>query len=201
MRGPIAQSEDELSREIHQFFADELDKSDFKGIVGVGEKQQVLMNLTIGRDPKSRGWRYYFGLQQQDIVFYLLSEGHVPVLSESPATYHWLAEPELSSRKIRVPLLACELKLKRNVNTHQLITYSRIAEQVRDVHPHCGYFLIVGGAGSHTFMPETVLRQAKGFNRVFLNWETEHETIWSDILSHLCYLRDRAKLIGGGEAA
>ena len=45
-------------------------------------------------------------------------------------------------------------------------------------------------------MPETILRQAKGFTRIFLNWEEEKAIIWKDIENHLIYLRDRLKLFG-----
>jgi len=194
-----AESEDELSLEILKVFSRKLQERGFGEAVGVAEKQQIMMNVTIGRDPKSHKWLYYFGLQQQDIVFHLQSkEGTIELLPQPLATYHWLSA---QAKSILVPLLVCELKLRRNVTSHHLITYSKIAEQIRDVHPHCGYFLIVGGAGDKNFMPETVLRQAKGFNRVFLDWENEQEVIWADIESHLEYLRKRAKVIGGGEAA
>ncbi len=44
-------------------------------------------------------------------------------------------------------------------------------------------------------MPETLLRQAKTFDRVYVNWEEEREVIWQDIVNHLTYLRDRAGVI------
>ncbi len=201
MSTPPAQTEDLLSLEIEEFFASRLRLSSFGGFIEVASKQQVIMNLTMGKSPKSGHWQYYIGLQQQDLVFYHSSDtGGVPLL-DGPVAYHWLSKVEIAARTIRVPLLVCELKLRRTVTTHQMITYSKIAEEVRNVHPHCGYFFIVGGAGSRTFMPETVLRQAKGFNRVFLDWENQQDKIWSDVEAHLTYLRDRAHLMDQPEVA
>jgi hypothetical protein len=161
------------------------------------------MNLTIGREPKSGEWRYFIGLQQQDLVFYLAdSAGDIQLLEQPLATYHWLSRAEHIEKRLRVPLLVCELKLKRNLTTHQLITYSSIAEQIKSVHPHCGYFLIAGGQATREFMHETILRQAKAFDRVFLDWDQQKsDRIWPDIQAHLTYLRDRARIIGGESAA
>lgn len=191
----LAQTEDLLSLEVEKFLASKLRATDFSDFVEVAAKQQVIMNLTVGKASKSGQWQYYFGLQQQDLVFYSIADsGAVPLLS-GPVAYHWLSRVEIAAQTVRVPLCVCELKLRRSVTTHQLITYSKIAEDVRNVHPHCGYFLIVGGVGGRTFMPETVLRQAKGFNRVFLDWENQRDTVWSNVEAHLTYLRDRAQLI------
>jgi hypothetical protein len=44
-------------------------------------------------------------------------------------------------------------------------------------------------------MPETILRQAKGFDRVYLDWEAEKDNVWSDVLDHLTYLEGRASVI------
>ena len=128
-----AQSEDELSEEVELFFATKLKSAGLGGQIEAKAKQQVLMNLTVGRDPKSDDWRYYFGLQQQDIVFHLKGDdGCLPLLEGGSQAYHWLSAGQ---EQIHVPLLICELKLNRNFVTHHLITYSRIAEQIRQVHP------------------------------------------------------------------
>jgi hypothetical protein len=112
----------------------------------------------------------------------------------SPVQYHWASTAQRGKNHIRIPLLICELKVNQNISTAQFITYSKIAEQIRDVHPYCAYFFIIGGSGTRKLMPQTILRQAKGFTRVFLNWENEKAIIWKDIESHLVYLRDRLNL-------
>jgi hypothetical protein len=188
-----AQSENALSTEIVSFFRRKIATTPrFDGVIEVAERQQVLMNLTVGKDEATSGWHFYFGLQQQDITFFLAGEAGEIKLPTGMLKYHWLSSKKAQS--IRVPLLICELKLRRTVTSHALITYSRIAEQIRDVHPHCAYFMVIGGEGSKNFMPATVLRQGKGFTRVFLDWETEMEMIWGDVSSHLDYLHDRAHL-------
>lgn len=174
-----------------------IDASDFRGRIEVMEKQQVLMNLTVGRNERTRTWNYYLGMQQQDIVFYLKDEQDTLDLLDHPVQYHWASRSQTSTRRIRVPLLICELKINRNFTSAHLTTYSKIAEQIRDVHPYCAYYFVVGGEGSRKMMPETVLRQAKSFSRVFLEWDMEKANVWKDVENHLTYLRDRLKLFEG----
>jgi len=187
-----AESEDQLSAEVERFFTRKLSESGLADEIEAKAKQQVLMNLTVGRDPKRGDWRYYFGLQQQDIAFRLKGESGILPLLDGQRQYHWLSAGQ---KQIQVPLVICELKLNRTFVTHHLITYSRIAEQIRQIHPHCAYYFVVGGIGNRTLMPETLLRQAKTFDRVYVNWEKEREVIWQDIVNHLTYLRDRAGVI------
>jgi hypothetical protein len=187
-----AESEDELSEQVEEFFALKLSESRLGEQIETKAKQQVLMNLTVGRDPKRGGWQYYFGLQQQDIVFHLKGDEGVLPLVDGASQYHWLSAGQ---QAIQVPLAICELKLNRNLVTHHLITYSRIAEQILQVNPHCAYYFVVGGVGNRHLMPETLLRQAKAFDRVYVNWEDEREVIWQDIANHLTYLRDRGGVV------
>ncbi len=186
--------EKQLSAEVKEFLSARAKASKFSNKVEVLDNQQVLMNLTIGRDPKSSEWRYYMGMQQQDIVLYLSDETDSVEMMLSPVQYHWASKGQRERNRIRIPLLICELKVNQSLTTDQFITYSKIAEQIREVHPYCAYFFIIGGSGRRTLMPETILRQAKGFTRVFLNWEEEKDTIWMDIENHLIYLRDRLNL-------
>ncbi len=195
--GEVEKMENEeniLSAEVKEFLSLRVNESEFRNRIEVLEKQQVLMNLTVGRDPKNGTWRYYMGMQQQDIVLYLSDESDSIEMMPSPVLYHWASTAQRGKNRIRTPLLICELKINQNATTAQFITYSKIAEQIRDVHPYCAYFFIIGGAGTRKVMPETILRQAKGFTRVFLNWEEEKTIIWKDIENHLVYLRDRLKL-------
>ena len=193
---PELTEEKKLSIEVREFLSSMANASEFRNKVEVLEKQQVLMNLTIGRNPKSGEWRYYMGMQQQDIVLYLRDESDSVEMMPLPIQYHWASSNQREKNRIRIPLLICELKVNRNLTTDQFITYSKIAEQIQEVHPYCAYYFIIGGSGKRTLMPETILRQAKGFTRIFLNWEEEKAIIWKDIENHLIYLRDRLKLFG-----
>ena len=186
--------EKQLSTEVKEFLSVKANASEFRNKVEVLENQQVLMNLTIGRDPKSSQWRYYMGMQQQDIALYLSDESDSVEMMPLPVQYHWASKGQRERNHIRIPLLICELKVNRNLTTDQFITYSKIAEQIREVHPYCAYFFIIGGSGKRTLMPATILRQAKGFTRLFLNWAEEKAIIWKDIENHLVYLRDRLNL-------
>ncbi len=186
--------EKQLSAEVKEFLSSMAKVSEFRNKVEVLENQQVLMNLTIGRDPKSGQWRYYMGMQQQDIVIYPSDESDSIEMMPSPVQYHWASRGQREKIRIRIPLLICELKVNKSLTTDQFITYSKISEQIREVHPYCAYFFIIGGPGRRSLMPETILRQAKGFTRIFLNWEEEKATIWKDIENHLLYLRDRLNL-------
>jgi hypothetical protein len=198
----LARSENQFSADVLDFFASKLVASDFYGVVEVSARQQVLTNLTVVGESRSGKWTYNFGLQQQDIVFHLRGDaGSIQMLSGPLARYRQLGEEDSQSHPIRLPLLSCELSLRRHATAHQLITYSRAIAQIREIHPHCGFFLVVGGAGARTFRPDSELRQAKGFDRVFLDWETESEAVWQDVVRHLSYLRLRAEVVGGNDAA
>ena len=188
-------TEDQLSKEVREFLSSMVNKSEFRDRIEVLEKQQVLMNLTIGRDPKTRTWRYYMGMQQQDIVLYVSDELDSIEMMPLPVQYHWASTDQRRKNHIRIPLLIIELKVNQSATTAQFITYSKIAEQIREVHPYCAYFFVIGGKGTRKVMEETILRQAKGFTRVFLNWEEDKNMIWKDIENHLTYLKDRLKLI------
>ena len=187
-------TEDQLSMEVREFLSSMARTSQFRDKVEVLANQQVLMNLTVGRDSKSGDWQYYIGMQQQDIVIYLSDESDSVEIMPPPVKYHWASKSQRVSNHIRIPLLICELKVNQNLTTDQFITYSKIAEQIREVHPYCAYFFIIGGPGRRQLMPETILRQAKGFTRVFLDWDKEKAIIWGDIENHLIYLRDRLNL-------
>ena len=190
----MANEEDKLSAQVKEYLSLKMNESEFRNRVEVLEKQQVLMNLTIGRDPKTKNWRYYMGMQQQDIVLYLNDESDSIEIMPLPVLYHWASTAQREKNHIRIPLLICELKINQNATTAQFITYSKIAEQIRDVHPYCAYFFIIGGTGTRRVMQETILRQTKGFIRVFLDWEKDKDNIWTDIENHLYFLRDRLNL-------
>ena len=151
-----AKDEKHLSAEVKEFFSSMVAASDFRDKIEVLERQQALMNLTVGRDPKTSQWQYYMGMQQQDIVLYLSDESDSVEIMPLPIQYHWASRGQRERKRIRIPLLICELKVNRNLTTDQFITYSKIAEQIREVHPYCAYFFIIGGSGKRTLMPETI---------------------------------------------
>ena len=186
-------TEDDFSKLAVNFFQKRLAADGLDATVEVLAKQQILRDVTVGRDPKSRRWTIYAGLQQQDIVFAPRNnQDGLPVWRELPQmAYHWLKRGQ---RYLVIPLVVCELKMPRSMNTHQFITYGRIAEQIKAVHPFCQYYFLLYSSVERHLMPETVLRQGKGFDRIFLDWESEKEAVWEAIRNHLDYLRDRLGL-------
>jgi len=81
------------------------------------------------------------------------------------------------------------------MNTHAFIVYGKIAEQIKSVYPFCAYYFILSSNKKRKLMPATVYRQAKAFDRVYLDWESQRDQIWEDIRIHLIYLRDRAGIL------
>jgi hypothetical protein len=187
-------TEDDFSKLAVDFFQEHLAAGGLGSTVEVLAKQQILRDITVGRDPKSRRWTIYAGFQQQDIVFAPRNnQDSLPIWRELPQiAYHWLKGGQ---QHLVIPLLVCELKMPQSMNTHQFITYGRIAEQIKAVHPFCQYYFLLYSNADRHLMPETVLRQGKGFDRIFLNWENEKEGIWETIKNHLTYLREKLGLI------
>lgn len=201
MRKP-AKSEDGLLDEVLDFFTSKLASSEFQQSVEISVRQPVLTDVTVRRDKGRGNWQYYFDLKKHDVVFHLRGKrSGIPLLDGPLATYSPLQNVSAGSQSIVIPLLICELSLRWNVTDHQLTSYSRIASRIHDIHPYCGYYLVVGGPETSVFRPDYVLTQAKGFDRVFLDWERQSETIWNDVVNHLDYLRLRAGLIGGEDVA
>src|SRR5574341_902226 len=91
-------------------------------------------------------------------------------------------------KKIVIPFVVCELKIGSKTNTHSLITYASISNQLKSIFPHCAYYFVMDSNQKRRMKPETVLRHSKGFDRVFLNWEEEKGKIWKAIRAHPDYL-------------
>lgn len=173
--------EDDFSEEAIKFFKEKLAGSPNFPNIKVGRRLNILKDFTFVKDKKGN-WRPLFGSQEQDIVFYrdaLDSE-----------ILHWSIHGiGRSGRKLVAPLVICELKLGRNTTSHQILTYSRISEGIKSVFPHVAYFFVLDTNKEEPKRPDTFARQAKGLDRVFLEWEEDKETIWKDIESHLEYLK------------
>lgn len=179
------QSEDAFSNAVLAYFREKLRESRWIGI-SVVAKANILDNFTIGKG-KNGQWKAILSAQNQDIVFY------ADVLPEAafgaPAMHVPSRGQQFGRTKgVIVPLVILELKVPQSMNTHQLITYSHIASRIRLVFPHCAYYFVLSTNKTRRLEPETVLRQAKGFDRVFLEWEQDKEIIWEDIDKHFSYL-------------
>jgi hypothetical protein len=178
-------TEDEFSEEVIAFFKAKLSKSMFAQKVDVVSGLNILRDITVGRDPKTSEWKIYFGFQEQDVIFVPKQDSPYLEFLKGPAEYHWLKS---SQNSFTVPLVICELKVPQSMNTHQFITYSKIAEQIKETHPFCAYYFILRSNKERGLMPETVSRQAKTFDRVFLEWNEGKHEIWEAIDHHLKYL-------------
>lgn len=181
------QTEPEFSKEVLEFFRKKLvSDKDFSNIK-VDEAVNILKDFTFGKDKKGN-WRPVLGLQQQDIVFYKDTLSPKKLGKEVYIT-------NIGKRgEIVIPLIICELKVSQNVVTHAFLTYSRIAQEIKYIFPHCSYYFLLNTTKERNLQTTTILRQCKGFDRVFLEWEEEKEIIWNDIRNHLEYLK-RLKVI------
>lgn len=176
--------EDAFSEVAVRFFKRKLATSEFSN-VSVERKLNILKDFTFVKD--KRGWDPFYGSQEQDVVFYR------DVL-DPEILHHPIHGIGTSGRKLVAPLVICELKLGGTIDTHQILTYARISEEIKSIFPHMAYFLVLDSSEARRLRPATISRQAKGFDRVFLEWEEDRKTIWGDIKGHLEYLK-RIKIL------
>jgi hypothetical protein len=190
-------NESQFSRLVREYFNGQLKTSPF-GDITVGERVNILTGFTFGKSRKGQ-WQIQIGFLQQDIVFYRQSDV-IPqnqIVGEprrrrdrnNPAPLIAIPSRGQQIRKIGgivIPLLILELKIGAGVSGHQLLTYANIANQIRNIFPHCAYYFV---AHSTKMLPETVLRHGKGFDGVFLDWEKEKDVIWEDVKNRLAYLQ------------
>jgi len=190
-------TEEAFSQEVLAFFRLRLAKSRFAGRVEAAEKVKVLKDLTVGNVDGT--WRLVAGVQQQDVVFYCPTDSFDYRDFKSKAM---LDIKKYRGRRIHVPLAICELKTgDKNMNTHVMITYSSIAEQLKTVFPHCQYHFVMR-TNARSFTQETFLRHCKGFNRVFTEWSRDRDEVWFTIRQHLEWLERNgmiSKPVGRGE--
>lgn len=176
------QTESEFSKQVLEFFRVKLASDKDFSDIQVDQEVNILKDFTFGKNKKGN-WRPILGLQQQDVVFY---KDTLPPEKLGKEVYI----TNIGKRgEIVIPLIICELKVGRSVTTHSFLTYARISEEIEYIFPHCAYYFILDSKKERNLQPDTLLRQGKGFDRIFLEWEDDKEIIWNDIRKHLEYLK------------
>ena len=194
----VYNDESQFSADVVQFFRSKLTAAGLTTL-HVEERQKILKDFTVGKDREGR-WRLIAGFQQQDIVFYAPSD--VISMSDFMSRVMRVDKYDKTGEKpVIIPLAICELKLGSKMNTHGMITYASISTQLKNIFPHCVYYFVMDSNRERGIKPETVLRHSKGFDRVFLDWETEKEKVWATIQSHFEYLRERRLLPTSGPSS
>ncbi|CUU00779.1 hypothetical protein JGI1_00074 [Candidatus Thermokryptus mobilis] len=177
----------EFTNRVLKFFRAKLYSDRKFSDVKVDKEVNILKDFTFGKD-KEGNWRPVLGLQQQDIVFYKDT-----LATEKLGNGVYIRN--IGKRgEIIIPLIICELKVGQSMNTHGFLTYARISSEIKYIFPHCAYYFLLDSRKERNLQPDTILRQGKGFDRIFLEWEKDKEIIWNDIRKHLEYLR-RLKII------
>jgi len=180
-------TEAEFSKQVLEFFRTKLASDKDFSDIQVDKEVNILKDFTFGKNKKGN-WRPVLGLQQQDIVFYKNTVSPEKFGKEVYIT-------NVGKRgEIVIPLVICELKVGQSLTTHGFLTYARIAEEIKYIFPHCAFYFLLDSKRKRNLQPDTILRQGKGFDRVFLEWEEDKEIIWTDIRKHLEYLK-RLKVI------
>lgn len=156
--------------------------------IKVKERVNILNSLTVGKIKDD--WKVIFGFLEQDIVLYQEEIDITDIQNDKI-----LIPRATKDKKIIIPLAVFELKIGKNINTHQFITYSHIARELKSVFPHCAYYFVSSGF-DRKFAPETLLRHTKEFDRVFMDWGKDKERVLGDLLPHLEYLK-RMKILRG----
>lgn len=176
------QTESEFSKQVLEFFRAKLasDKDFFD--IKVDKEVNILKDFTIGKN-KQGNWRPVLGLQQQDIVFYK------DIITPEKLGKEVYITNIGKRGEIVIPFVICELKVSQNLVTHAFLTYTRIFQEIQYIFPHCAVYFLLDTNKERNLQPDTLLRQGKGFDRVFLEWEGDKEIIWSDVRKHLEYLK------------
>jgi len=173
-------TENQFSKKVREFIEKGLRRNSFLSIK-VRERVNTLNSLTIGKIKSE--WKIIFGFLGPDIVLYQ-DEIDIADLKNKKI----FIPRGTKDKKIIIPLAICELKIGKNLTTHQFITYSHIAKELKSVFPHCAYFLVSTKRRS-PFSADTLLRHTKEFDRVFMDWEKDKGRILDDLLLHLNYLK------------
>ena len=196
---PTFNQENDFSKAVLEFLKGKLEKYD--KTLRVNEKMQVISGFTIGKERHGE-WKVIAGSLQQDIVIYRdripfkKFQTEILKMTRKAGTVSDIVptDGEDNDRDVVIPLVVVELKIGKSLVTHGFITYSSIAQQIKNVFPHLNYFFALDSNETRNVTPETVLRYTKGFDRVFLEWGKEKEILWQDVESHLEYLK-RLKIL------
>lgn len=176
--------EDKFRKRVFLFFKKKLKKSSFYSRVAVVEKKQILKDVTMVNDKtrfhnvKKTRWSLILGFQEQDIIFVSRTFIEKKRFANSD-----IIEFSRCPDWVLVPLIICELKIGSNLTTHNLLTCSQIAREIKYLQPFCKYFIIVDKG--RTFFGETIARQTKEIDGLFLNWEEDKNFIWRGIKNYL----------------
>ncbi len=178
-----------FSKRVIGFFRNRITIEELDNVIVVDEKLKVLKDLTIGKDREGT-WRLIAGFQQQDIVFYNPKQS-LPMKDFKSGVLRIDKYDKTEQKPVVIPYAICELKIGSRTNTHSLITYASISAQLKSIFPHCAYYLMMDSNIERGMKPETLLRHTKGFDRVFLNWNSEKNKAWDTIRAHIDYLREK----------
>lgn len=173
-------SEQQFNDQVAKYFRGKL-KDEGLGSIQLDQCIYILRDFTFSK--RKDNWQLLTGFQEQDIVFYKDKVPRDKFCNELVKT---------SGTGLRgdviIPLVICELKVAPIV-THVMITSGKIASEIKQTFPHCACYFVMDTNKERRLGKETVLRQGKGFDRVFLEWGEEKETIWEDIKRHFEYQR------------
>lgn len=112
---------------------------------------KILYDITFVRRKKE--FKPQLGFLEQDIAVY--SEQGV---SKEISKYFYMSD---TKKLIRIPHLIIETKFE--VNSHSLLTYSKIAEKIKAIFPFSRYYLVI----CHTSKePNLLLRHGTIFDRI-----------------------------------
>jgi len=163
-------SEEEFRKEIENFFKNKLEEWRFNTFLDVG-KTKILTDFTIGPNENGK-FQLYAGFLEQDVAIYL--KGKRVNLSGDVELFR--------TDEVKIPLVIAEVKLAKNFNIHQLITYSAIASKIKTIFPHCLYFMLI--QGKRGFKDISLMRHAKSLE-VIDDWDSRKEVVTEKIKMHL----------------
>ncbi|MDI6654447.1 MAG: hypothetical protein QME59_00990 [Candidatus Hydrothermarchaeota archaeon] len=126
--------------------------------IRIEEKVKVLKDITIL--PNRKSFKLQFGFFEQDIVFY--EEGTAIDISNKISDLPFKFTRIEEKGKIVIPLLIIEIKYG-GVDSHQLITYSQIAGDIKNIFPFTKYYLIIRYTSKDKNL---LLRHGKNFDRI-----------------------------------
>lgn len=150
-------SEEDFRKEVEQFFNAKLDEWKLDSFLDVG-KAKILTDFTIAPNESGK-FLLHAGFLEQDIVVYL-KDKHVSLSGDIEL---------FRTKEVKIPFVIAEVKLARNFNIHQLITYSAVASKIKTIFPHCLYLMII--QGKRRFKDISLMRHAKSLE-VFDDWDS-----------------------------
>lgn len=126
--------------------------------IELGKDIPILKDLTVQKINDK--FRLNFGFFKQDLVLYLKKQ--------IPKSYErdYYNYDKLGKREIIIPLIIFELKIGANLTSHQLITYSEIALEIKGIYPWIKYNLLMDKRGEK--QDKTLTRHGKHFDEIII---------------------------------